>query len=132
MPEEEEAEESPFEWGPVANERFREVNSQFDKALRSEAELLASLDSSRAVTDANVNEAAKGVMRGSRISMRRRVFCIILEFFGGGLCGWGFSVLTAPSPPTGQKLDIPRVVGGVIIGAGLLLFIAGKAEENKK
>ena len=110
-------------WPTEATSRAEAVSDQFRTALRASAETLATRDGSTIITDANVNEAAKDIMRGAQErSIPSAILRAILEALGGG--GVGAAIALYYDPNHNQTLVVFLLV------AGIVMFVSAKVIEH--
>jgi hypothetical protein len=114
-----------IEWSAKSNNRADALTLRFKELLRQQAVMYAESDQSEVITDANVNEASRTILRGDR----KKRNCLIaflralLELLGGGFFGAAASMLIGIDP-------VNRIIVWILCIAGAVMFITAKILEH--
>lgn len=113
-------------WPPPTDDKLEEVQKKFSVLLRKFAEELCDLDDSHVVTDANVNEARKLLMRGDRKKRSLLIAVVrgVLELLGGGFVGAAIPLCLGN--PSG---DLKVLIVFFLVG-GIVMFVVAKILEH--
>ncbi|MDE2105884.1 MAG: hypothetical protein KGL39_52160 [Patescibacteria group bacterium] len=111
-------------WPQEAINKLEEAQRLFSEHLRKFSEDVSGLDGSHIVTDANIEEARKLLMRGDRKKRHPWIAVLraLLELIGGGFVGAAIPLCLEKEPQ--------RVLIGAFLVAGILMFVTAKVIEH--